>query len=276
MPRGRTGAVVTVTESDAAMTSAAWMTLLPALVLVLTRISGLMLTAPIFSSAAIPPQVKIGLTVILSLTIFPMVYPQMTDVPPSLLGISVGLATELMIGLAIGLAASLFFAGLELGGELISQQMGLGLAQVFNPMLESESGVVSQVYLMVGSALFLVFNGHHMLLAAVLDSYRYLPPMATSLDPHVLTVLRALLSSSFVIAMKLAVPVVLLLFLVTAFMGFLGRTVPQINILVVGFPLRIGVGLVGMVATFGLTLLVFTESYGNLVNQVADMIRHLG
>lgn len=258
------------------MTAALWMTFLPALVLVLTRISGLMLSAPVFSSAAIPPQVKIALTVILSLIIFPAVYPQMTNIPPSLLGISGAVVTELMIGLTIGLAANLFFAGIELGGEMISQQMGLGLANVFNPMLESESGVVAQVYVMVCMALLLVFNGHHLLLGAVLDSYRFLPPMAQSMDPHVLTVIRSLLGSSFVIAMKLAIPSILLLFLVSMFMGFLGRTVPQINILVVGFPLRISVGLIGMVATFGLTLTVFTEGYRDLVDSMADLIHGLG
>lgn len=258
------------------MTAAIWVTLLPALVLVLTRISGLMLAAPIFSSASIPPQVKVGLTVILSLIIFPTVYPQMTAVPPSLLGITVSLATELMIGLSIGLAASLFFAGIELGAEMISQQMGLGLARVFNPMIESESGVVSQVYVMVATTLLLVFNGHHLLLGAVLDSYRYLPPMASSMDPHVLTVIRSLLGSSFVIAMKLAVPIMLLMFLVSMFMGFLGRTVPQINILVVGFPLRIGVGMIGIIATFSLTLAVFTDGYRDMVDGIAEMIHSLG
>lgn len=252
------------------------LTLLPSFALVLTRISGIMLGAPIFSSSAVPARVKIGLTVLIALVVFPLILPSMEGVPDTLFGVIVGAGGELLIGLTIGLAVNLLFTGFQLGAHMIAQQMGLGLARVYNPAVEEESGILEQFYMLVAIAMLLLFNGHHLVIRGVLDSFDVLPPMTLTLRPELLHVLRGLLASSYVLALKAAVPAVVILFLVTLMMGFLGRTVPQINILVVGFPLRIGVGLVALAASFGAAVLVFSEGYQHTVDAVAEMMRHLG
>lgn len=255
---------------------AAILTLLPSFALVLARISGLMLGAPVYSSSAVPPQVKIGLTVLLSLTIFPLVRPGMTGIPDSLVGTALGMAGEMMIGLTIGLAVNMLFVGLQLGASMISQQMGLGLARIFDPMLEEETDTLSEFYMMFGLALLLVMNGHHLVLRGVLDSFAVLPPMTLTLRPELLEVLRGLLASSYVLAVKVAVPSMVIMFLVSLMMGFLGKTVPQINILVVGFPLRVGVGLVALILSFTAAAVVFSDAYQQTADVVTQMIRGLG
>jgi len=252
------------------------LTLLPAFALVLTRLSGIALGAPVYSASAVPARVKIGLVVLISLVVFPVVRPTMTHVPDTLVGTVLGAMGELMIGLAIGLGVNLLFAGLQLAAHAAAQQMGLGLARVFNPAIEGETDVLSQFYLLAGLALLLAMNGHQLVIRGVLDSFKALPPMTLTLRPELLYVLRGLLAGSYILALKVAVPTVLILFLVSLMMGFLGRTVPQINILVVGFPLRVGVGLAALVVSFGASMVVFSDGYRYTVDAVGEMIRSLG
>ena len=255
---------------------AEFLTLLPAFALVLTRLSGIALGAPVYSASAVPARVKIGLVMLISLVVFPVVRPTMTSVPDTLVGTVLGATGELMIGLAIGLGVNLLFTGLQLAAHMAGQQMGLALARVFNPAIESETDILSQFYLLAGLALLLAMNGHQLVIRGVLDSFDALPPMALTLRPELLHILRGLLAGSYVLALKVAVPAVLILFLVSLMMGFLGRTVPQINILVVGFPLRVGVGLAALAVSFGAAMVVFSDGYCHTVDAVGEMIRSLG
>ncbi len=252
------------------------LTWLPAFALVLFRITGIMLAAPIYSSMVVPARVKIGLAALVSLVVFPLVHPDVSRVPGSLVGVAAGAMGELMVGLAIGLAVNMLIVGMQLAGSFIAQQMGLGLARIFNPTLESENNIVGQLYVILGSMLLLALDGHQLILTGVLDSFHAVPPMAVSLEPEVLHVLRGLLAGSYVMALKVAAPVLVILILVSMIMGFLGRTVPQINILVVGFPLRISVGVVALVGSLGAALVVFSDAYARTVDSVGTMIGSMG
>ena len=250
--------------------------LLPAFALVLMRLTGVMLTAPVFSATAIPVRIKALIVATISLVVFPLVRADMTNLPTTLLGTAMAGGAELLVGLTIGLAVNLLFVALQLGGQLIGQQMGLGLARVFNPTLHAETGILSTFYVLVGTALLLAMNGHHLIISGILDSFKALPPMSVTAQPELLSTVRGLLVGCYVLALKLAVPTLVILFLVSLMMGFLGKTVPQMNILVVGFPLRIGVGLMALIATFGVTLVVFSTGYRQTVDAVAEMISQLG
>ena len=252
------------------------LTLLPAFALVLTRVSGIMLGAPVFSSTVVPARLKAALALVISLMIFPLVWPRMTSLPATLPGVALAACGELLVGFVIGLAVNLLLTGLQLAASMTAQQMGLALARVYNPTLQTETGVLSQLYLMVGLAMLLAFNGHHLVIRGVLDSFDALPPMAITLRPELLNILRGLLAGSYVLALKVAVPAIVILFLVTLMMGFLGKTVPQINILVVGFPLRVGVGLLAILVSFTVAMGIFSDGYQRTVDAVGAMIRNLG
>jgi flagellar biosynthetic protein FliR len=252
------------------------LTLLPAFAVVLTRVSGLMLTAPLFSLSVIPPQVKAGLAALISLIVFPIVRPTMGALPDNLLSLTIACSGELMVGLVIGLAVNLLMTGVQLAAQMASQQMGLGLARVFNPALGAQSDVMEQFYVMFATVLFLLLNGHLLVLGAVLDSFKSLPPLAVTVRPEAFEVLVGLLGGAYVMALKVAAPTLVVFFLVSAVMGFLGRTVPQINILVVGFPVRITVGLAVLATTVGTTALVFSDGYRETVDAVGELIRGLG
>lgn len=222
--------------------------ILPAFLLVLFRISGLMLTAPLFSSPLLPFQFKALMSVGMSLAVFPIVVSQVAA--PVTLGSAVaGLIGELAIGVMIGLGISLVFVGIQVAGQLISQQAGLALGDIFNPMLESQVTVVSEVYFFVAMIVFLAVGGDHALIRALLDSFTTVPLLSLTDAPAFTELMVDLISLSFTIALRVGGPTILALLLAFLTLGFVSRTVPQLNLLSVGFPIKIAVAFLIMAMT---------------------------
>ncbi len=217
--------------------------LLPGLLLVMFRVLGLSISAPIFSARSIPRRVKVGLAMVTAMMTFPLVAPTL----PSDLTLAqalVGVVGELMIGLAIGFALSAIFVATQLAGLMIAQQAGLALGQVFNPGLDSRTTPLGQLLFFVMTGVFLAMNGHVALVRSLLESFSFVPPLAFRVTPSVTELIVGLMTSSFVVAIRLAGPALTALFLVTLAMGFVSRTVPQLNILAVGFSIRSSTALV--------------------------------
>ena len=128
--------------------------ILPVFLLVLFRVSGLMLAAPLFSSPAIPLKIKVLMAVAMTMAVFPLLLPQVV-VPVTLASAVVGLFGELLIGMFIGFGVTLVFMGVQLAGQLVGHQAGLGLGNVFNPMLEASMGVIPQLFFFISLMIFL-------------------------------------------------------------------------------------------------------------------------
>lgn len=216
--------------------------LLPLFLLVLFRVSGLMLAAPLFSSAMIPTQLRVLLAVAISLAVFPYAVGSITA--PVTLGSAVaGLIGELAIGLLIGFCVSLLFLGIQLAGNVVSQQAGLALGDVFNPMLDTSSTVVSELYFWVAMVVFLLAGGDRELMRSLLDSFHSVPPLSFRMSSEVTEVLVDLMGVSFAIAVRMAGPTMLALLLAFVTLGFISRTMPQLNILTVGFPVKLALAI---------------------------------
>lgn len=230
---------------------------LPAWVLVLFRLTGLFLFAPMFGSRIIPGKVKIMLALMLSLCVYPALLdvgsPAHALVAPVIergLGLwstAGAVASELLIGLILGFGASLPLTAVQLGGRVIDQQIGLGLAGVFNPEIDDQSGVVGEFYFVLALTVFLILGGHRALLSTLVGSFSHVPLGGFVADAGMAHLVVGLVSSAFELAIRVAAPLLCLIFLETVAMGFIARTVPQLNILSIGFPLRILLG-TGIVA----------------------------
>ena len=237
------------------------MQFLPGWLLVLFRITGIFLAAPVFSSTGIPRRVKVLLALGLSFCVYPMLHPvlwapggasaalltQMQGSGLSLPRMAGAVASELLIGLVIGLGASLPIAGMQLAGQVIDQQLGTGLGGLINPDQQTQTTAVSQTYYLMATMFFLALGGHRILVMTLLDSYHSTPLGGFRADGQVLTLTVGLLTAMFELALRVAAPVLGLVFLETVAMGFVARTVPQLNILSVGFPLRLILGM-GLIA----------------------------
>lgn len=223
----------------------------PALVLVIFRLAGLMVWGPLYGSTALPARVKVYAVLVLGLAVFPLIEREhLASAGLNRLDLWVLaplVVAETMIGMVVGFVAGLPLLGIQLGGLLIGQQMGLGLARFFNPDVDDEADVLSTLlhFMIVGS--FLLVGGHEALLRAVLASFEHVPLGGFRPDGDLLALFGGLLAAAFETSLRVAAPLLALVFLETVAMGFVAKTVPQLNILSLGFPLRILLGLLVVV-----------------------------
>ena len=222
---------------------------IPAFLLVMFRLTGIFIFAPLFGSTAIPARVKVLLALVLAVCIYPMVPPQAAP-GLSLWTMGGAVASELLIGVVIGYGASLPLIAVQMGGLMMGQQLGLGLAQVFSPQFGEQSDVVSQLFYLSALAIFITLDGHHAMLAVLIGSFESIPLGGFIPDGSLVRLTIGLLSAMIELAVRVAAPLLCIVFLETIAMGFVARTVPQLNILSLGFPLRIIVGLLLMAAVF--------------------------
>jgi len=224
----------------------AWLSdvLLPML-LVLCRIGGIAIFGPLLGSPAIPLRIRALLSVALAAATGPIVLGQvqvpMPHDPWMLLPLVGG---EIAIGAVIGLLASIPLVAMQIAGLLCGQQLGLGFGRFYLPAMDNEGDALEQMYFLLALVLFVSVGGIEQMVLAAAESYRWLPPGGFGHESAVSasSMLVGLLGGAFELALRVAAPVLAIVALESIALGFVGRTVPAINVLSVGFPLRIATG----------------------------------
>jgi flagellar biosynthetic protein FliR len=221
-------------------------------ILVFFRVAGMMMVAPLFGSGRVPQRVRLLFALVVALGMMPAV-PASTALPDSPWVLAGGIASELVFGLAIGTALSFIFIALSWAGEIIGQQMGLGIGAVFDPQSGMSGSAVGDLYFMLTLAIFMIIGGHRVFLRAVFSTFETVPLLSAGITPGVFAMVVGLLSASTSLAIQLAAPILVTMLVVDVVLGFLSKTVPQINILSAGLSLRAVVGLavllLGLAAT---------------------------
>jgi flagellar biosynthetic protein FliR len=209
-----------------------------AFVVVLTRMSGLMLAAPVFGSREVPPQIRALLAFALSLVILPTQKLTLAATPGSLVDLVMLMGGELLVGFTLGLGIMTLFAGVQIGGQIVSQTAGISAADIFNPGFDTTVPILSQFYYMFAMAVFLIIGGHHQVMAALLDTFQSLPPGGTMVSDSVVGSVVRLTTQSFSLGVRTAAPATTALLLATLVLGLVGRTLPQLNLMALGFGLN--------------------------------------
>ncbi len=222
--------------------------------LVLMRASGLFLMAPVFGDRAIPRTVRVGLVILLSGIIVSAInHPQLP--PVDSMWVLAGLATkEILVGLIIGLVFQLLFMGIKTGGAILGYQMGFAMVTVPDVSSADQVSIIARFWYLVAMLVFFSINGHHLLLKALADSYEVMPPGFINASSGVGELIIKYTAYVFIIAIKVAAPVMITLFLVDVGLGTIAKTMPTMNVFFVGFPIKIGAGL----AVLALSLPLFS------------------
>ncbi len=225
----------------------------PVFLLVLFRITGVMMLAPVFGSAMAPVPLKIFLSLLLALLFFPMLKGQGSAPPMDATLLTLAVAWELAVGLLIGFAASLLFAGVQFGGHLIDQELGLQQANLLDPMLNEQISIMGQFKVLLATLIYLLINGHHLLITALSDSFRAVPLMGLRFsEGAALHLSDTLIRDVFRMGVEIAAPALVTLFLITIALAFMARTAPEMNIFGLSFSLRLAVGFVVIALGVGL------------------------
>ena len=203
--------------------------------MVLSRISGLTMTAPIFGTKDVPMQVRALLTAALSFLILPTQWHINVGYPGSLANYLLFIGSELIIGLCLGLGIVILFSGLQVAGQLIGRTGGMMMANVLDPQSGNEVPLFSRLLFLLAMAIFVCIGGHRMVMAALLDTFASIPPGSGTISTTIVPAFTDLLAQSFALGIRTAAPVITAILLSTLIMGLISRTMPQLNILAVGF-----------------------------------------
>ena len=233
-------------------------------VLVLTRVSGLVIMAPIMNTTDTPVQFRALLAFAFSLTIMPSQWFVDVAEPDTLPAFAIMIAAELLIGLALGLGLYILFAGVALAGELIGQVGGLLAAQIFDPVSGDQVPLLSRAYQFLAIAVFALVGGLHVTVTSLLDTFVSIPVGTIGFQPDVAYALVVILGVSFNLALRIAAPVLAAVLISLLVIGLLSKTLPQLNLMSVGFGINNMVMFVVFCLTVGTGMWCFQERIGDV------------
>ncbi|MRX70608.1 flagellar type III secretion system protein FliR [Bacillus lacus] len=248
----------------------------PAFLLVLARISAFFITLPLFSYRNIPASHKAGFAFFLSWIVFISI-----DVPAVNINGSYFMLVlkEVLAGLLIGLMAYIILSAIQIAGGFIDFQMGFAIANVIDPQTGVQSPLIGQFLYTFAFLLMLSLNAHHLLLDGVFYSFQFIPldqPFLPLGNENVIHFAVTSFNKMFVIAFQMSIPVVGSLFLVDIALGIVARTVPQLNIFVVGIPLKIAVSFIMLILVMAALFMLMQQLFETMLYTMRALMELLG
>src|SRR3972149_2478698 len=244
--------------------------------IIFLRVGAILFTSPVIGSGAVPIRLKVGLSVLTAIILTPVVSVNLSALPSQPLALVPLLIREVLMGAALGLVARYIFAAVQLSGEFISYQMGFSIVNVLDIQENEEVSIVSQLQDVIVTLVFFGTGAHHVYLRAIAGSFDAVPPLGGVFNGRVVEALLVMSSSMFVVAIKLAAPLMAALLFVNVVLGLVARMVPQMNVFIVGFPLSITVGLIFLGATLPF-FAAFTERlFGHMDGDLLRLMRLMG
>jgi flagellar biosynthesis protein FliR len=251
------------------------LTRLPGFFLIFARVIGFFITIPLFSYRNIPMVYKIGLAIFLSWIMFYTI-----DIPPLIFDgeYIVLLFKELIVGLMIGLVAFLLIGAIQIAGGFIDFQMGFAIANVIDPQTGAQSPITGQFLYIITLLFLLSVDAHHMMLDGIFYSYSFIEidQVITFSDESIALFLLKTFTTMFLIAFQMAIPIVGCLFLVDIALGIIARTVPQVNVFVVGLPLKIFVSFIVLFVCIAIYATLIQQLFETMIFAMRDIMALLG
>lgn len=245
-------------------------------ILILVRMTGLFVTAPIFGRQNVPVYLKIGFSFFMALILVNTVTLNNTEVFNSLYGFAFLVLKEFLVGVTIGYVSYLVFSAIYLAGQLIDMQVGFSMVSVIDPISNIQVPVSSNFYFIISMLTFISINGHHLLIKALFRSFEIIPLGSAVFSKSLMNDILRVFGDIFLIGLKISAPIIAAILITDVVLGVISRTIPQLNVFVVGMPLKIVVG----VFVIWLTIPIFTEIVGwmtdKMNSEVFTFMSHMG
>lgn len=248
----------------------------PAFLLIFVRVTSFFLLMPFFSYRTFPAQFKVGLGFFLSLLIYLSMDVPILEIDSTYYLL---ILKEVLVGLLIGLIASIMMSAIQTAGGFIDFQMGFAIANVIDPQTGAQSPLIGQYLYIISLFFLLMVNGHHLILDGIYYSYQFIPleqgwlPLGSAgVAEYVLHAFNTM----FMIALQMALPIVGSLFLVDVALGILARTFPQLNIFVVGIPVKIAVSFSLLLIVIGTMMVVVSKLFGTMLLTMRGLMSLFG
>jgi len=248
------------------VSTAALHALLPAdimaLAAIFARVGAMMMTAPAFGDYTIPARVRLAIALGVTLSLAPAVAPSLPKPPTDdAFALLLLLGGETLIGLLLGLFARAIASALNAAGEVIALQMGLSLAQVFDPTQDAQGAIVGGFLAILGATMIFATDAHHLLLAALSDSYGFLPPGGELALGDAAAAMIGAVGAAFSLGVRLAAPFIVFGLVFYAGAGVLNRLMPQAQVFFMLMPANLVIGLMLLMLTTGLMMTAFLDRF---------------
>jgi flagellar biosynthetic protein FliR len=240
--------------------------------LVLGRIAGIFAAIPLFGGRRVPLNVRAAAILAMTMVLFPIVRNNIPQFPGDSISLLILIIRELLIGLSLSLLSQVIFAAVEFCGQMIAAQMGLSMASIFDPEM-GQVTVISNFQDLLAMLLFMTMGVHHIFIRAIVESYSLVPVGAWHMSEGLIHFLVITISGLFVLAIKLAAPVMVSLLASAVLLGIMARSFPQMNIFMISFPLNISIGLLVLgfsIQAFSKTL---ADAFGGISSQITILFK---
>ncbi len=252
---------------------------------IMARVTGLFLIAPLLSNRNITPATKAALVVFLTALIGMVIYPDyfgenarfgLPYIPPdkgfSIVLFLIHLGKEMITGFLVGFAFVLLFEALFLAGQLVGVMVGLSMAELIDPLSGTSQSIIAQFFTITISLVVLSLDLHHHFIYVIAESFSLVPIANYQMSPELLQHVTHGSSRFFHYALQYSAIPYLVLFLVTFALGFMARVMPEMNIFMVGFPLKIFIGYYGIIASLAYFPLIFQEAFTEYLNLAHQLL----
>lgn len=218
--------------------------------LMFARLMGLFMLTPVYSSQSLPFNVRMIFSFFVTIILFPTSFPFMPSIPGSLVEYGLLALSEVMIGLLIGFILAIFFAAFQMAGDFFNVQLGFAYTEVLDPMTQVSLPVISSLKNLMAILVFLSIGAHRMVIKSLAYSFEKIRTVnfTNEVNQGIYKALEDALGAMFVVAFKIALPVLGILFLVTVAEALMGKAAPQLNILQLSFPIKIAIGLIVLIS----------------------------
>jgi flagellar biosynthetic protein FliR len=245
--------------------------------LVLIRVSVLVFLLPILSTEEVPARLKAGLSFFLSIILFPVMPPASIAVPANIVAYLFLALKEIYVGAVMGFAGTFIFAGLRFAGSWIDSETGFNMTQIMNPLAGEEDTALAHLVFILFILLLLAGGGHIFYLRALAESFRLVPLTGAHMaSGGLVSAFAAMTTESFLLGMKAAAPVVATLFVSSIALAIIARIMPQMNVWMVGMPMKIALGLLTLSFSLPLMWQAFAKQQGTLQAYWIGLMRLMG
>lgn len=229
--------------------------------LIFVRLGAALMVMPGFGEIFISPRIRLLLALVLSFIALPILEPTLPAMPSNVIALVLIIMGEVFIGLFFGLSARILFSTLSSAGVFISFQSGLANALVFDPNARAQGAVIGAFLGMMGMALIFVTNLHHLIIEALFDSYDLFKPAEQVMYDDMLKAVVKILSQSFMIALKIAMPFIIVSLIINTSVGLLSRLMPQMQVYFVMLPVQIFISFLMLAILLSTAMLLFWEHF---------------
>ncbi len=246
------------------------------IMVILTRIGPLIFFMPIIGSRAVSTQTKMLFSVATALMLMNVVPVNPADLPSSPLGYGLFVGAEVIFGGTLALFSRLVFASVQIAGQTVGVQMGMGMAGVMDPQFGTQVSIIGQFWNLLATLLFLAMNGHHLFFSTLAASFAWVPPGTLNITEATYNGMMQGTSQMFILAVKIMAPAAAALFFSHVAMGIIAKTVPQIPILIVGLPLNIAIGFIFVGLSLGYFIPLMGKSFETMGRILPKLAMGLG